>query len=326
MSNAPPALSSSDEPDATSTEPACLRCGYDLRGVPDDAACPECGLLAERSRRPTDALRDARPKWLRSLSAGVWLMLLAVAFGVAWPVFMDPQYILPIVQYFVDYLSTLTPMYIMVWLLGPGGIAFASALFWAGAFLVTRPEFSPQRQKMAGGTRLRRAIRLLAAVPALGITVITGISLYQWINSTGGSNTATLASLAIAFVLAIVPLPVLLMALLRALAVRLGSPHLAEHCRIVGWLAAGAIVTGMCIIVLFENAEKLGLSPNFTEGGLAYLLAMLTAMTAMLLSALWFLYVMIRFALFFGRESRARRRAWRDADRSRPTPTTQTIP
>ena len=44
-------------------EPAkdeCYRCGYNLLGIADDQACPECGLLAQRSRRVTDELHDTR--------------------------------------------------------------------------------------------------------------------------------------------------------------------------------------------------------------------------------------------------------------------------
>jgi hypothetical protein len=56
----------------------CFRCGYNLLGVADDQACPECGLLAERSRRTTDELHNTRPKWLRSISRGVNLILLSI--------------------------------------------------------------------------------------------------------------------------------------------------------------------------------------------------------------------------------------------------------
>ena len=57
---------------------ACFRCGYDLRGVDDEAACPECGLLAGRSRPATSRLRDANPAYLRRVSVGVWLILVTL--------------------------------------------------------------------------------------------------------------------------------------------------------------------------------------------------------------------------------------------------------
>src|SRR3712207_3483647 len=57
----------------------CYRCGYDLRTLADNQPCSECGLLAARSRRPTDELHHTRPGWLRRLAWGVWLILLAMA-------------------------------------------------------------------------------------------------------------------------------------------------------------------------------------------------------------------------------------------------------
>ena len=45
----------------------CYRCGYDIRGIASDQPCPECGLLAERSRRVTDELHNTRPTWLRTI-------------------------------------------------------------------------------------------------------------------------------------------------------------------------------------------------------------------------------------------------------------------
>src|SRR5687768_5021146 len=67
----------------------CYRCGYDLRGVADEQPCPECGLLAGRSRRPTDELHDTRPDWLRRLSMGVWLILAAAAAGFCAPLISE---------------------------------------------------------------------------------------------------------------------------------------------------------------------------------------------------------------------------------------------
>ena len=57
---------------------ACFRCGYNLHSIADDQPCPECGLLALRSRHESDELHDTRPKWLTSISWGANLMLLSI--------------------------------------------------------------------------------------------------------------------------------------------------------------------------------------------------------------------------------------------------------
>lgn len=69
----------------------CLGCEYDLRGLPRDARCPECGLSVEPShqraetestgRRPP--LRLSSTPWLRNLAIACCLMLL-VALFTAW--------------------------------------------------------------------------------------------------------------------------------------------------------------------------------------------------------------------------------------------------
>src|SRR5271155_1907656 len=71
------------QPDQVSADD-CYRCGYDLRGIVNDQACPECGLLAERSRRVTDELHETRPKWLRCISIGAIMILVSIVVEIAW--------------------------------------------------------------------------------------------------------------------------------------------------------------------------------------------------------------------------------------------------
>ncbi len=52
----------------TEAQGTCYRCGYVLHGIADDQPCPECGLLAERSRRVSDELHDTRPRWLARIA------------------------------------------------------------------------------------------------------------------------------------------------------------------------------------------------------------------------------------------------------------------
>src|SRR5688500_3244961 len=63
----------------------CYRCGYALHGIADDQPCPECGLLARRSRRVTDDLHRTRPRWLRRIALGTALIFLGVVLIGSFP-------------------------------------------------------------------------------------------------------------------------------------------------------------------------------------------------------------------------------------------------
>jgi len=67
------------------TDLACARCGYNLRGLRADHLCPECGTPIERSLAG-NLLRFADPAWVDKLRLGValklWMMLIALIVGV----------------------------------------------------------------------------------------------------------------------------------------------------------------------------------------------------------------------------------------------------
>lgn len=51
----------------------CVKCGYTLRGLPVDGACPECGMEISRSL-DGDRLAAADPQWLRTIVRGQRLL------------------------------------------------------------------------------------------------------------------------------------------------------------------------------------------------------------------------------------------------------------
>lgn len=64
----------------------CRGCEYNLRGLPRDSRCPECGIPSGLSTRG-DLLRFADPGWLRQLARGIsyvlWGILVAIVASVA---------------------------------------------------------------------------------------------------------------------------------------------------------------------------------------------------------------------------------------------------
>ena len=63
------------------TDIACRRCGYNLRGLREQMACPECGTAVGLSTRG-DFLRYADPKWVETIARGVSLMLWGILAAI----------------------------------------------------------------------------------------------------------------------------------------------------------------------------------------------------------------------------------------------------
>jgi hypothetical protein len=289
----------------------CYRCGYVLRGIADDQPCPECGLLAGRSRHVTDELHNTRPGWLRRLSLGVWTLLLAVAVTVGWP------FVLILMQFLK--VRWQGPPGTALWRLMPSlGIALAALLLPMGVWLLTgREGYAPADR---ADRRLRLALRVAAFLPVLAILItlaetdLVGSGSSWMIDATGQSRLADVP----VFLLSLfgLTLPLMLALRLRGLARRARSAHLAEHCVIVGVGVTCAVVYALACNYLFDHARELGLGENWA-GRSTTALALLTVFgTAAVLFLLWSLYLLIRFAIAFGRASLKLRRAWLREDRS----------
>jgi hypothetical protein len=62
----------------------CIHCGYNLRSLLADQACPECNQAVGESLRG-DLLQFANPAWLRRLAGGMgWLIAGSILFLLTW--------------------------------------------------------------------------------------------------------------------------------------------------------------------------------------------------------------------------------------------------
>ncbi len=72
---------------ADPAEPRCITCGYDLRSLPNEEDCPECGTPIELSLRG-DRLSQSDPAWVTRLARGQSLLVLGIRlclmFTVSW--------------------------------------------------------------------------------------------------------------------------------------------------------------------------------------------------------------------------------------------------
>jgi hypothetical protein len=186
----------------------CLRCNYNLHGLPDAGNCPECGLAVARSADAAGGeLRHAPPGWLASLSWGSRLVLLTPLAGYVYAAYVVPNLarMMSLEAYF-------------------GVPAALDLAFAAGLWLLTRPQPRHARRHRAW----RWALRLLALVP-----VAQTISVYLLM---AGRAPAFLRNHQDWAILGLVPMPALLFLHLRRLALRVPSRSLAEHCAIVAAL------------------------------------------------------------------------------------------
>ena len=73
-------MEKSDQVSLTSaTELLCVTCGYDLRSLPTEGSCPECGSRIELSL-PGDLLSRSDPAWVARLARGQSLLVFGVRF------------------------------------------------------------------------------------------------------------------------------------------------------------------------------------------------------------------------------------------------------
>lgn len=302
-------------PDRDADVDGCARCGYDLRGVDDNIPCPECGLLAERSRQGDGHLTDATPGWLLGISIGVALILVAHLLAAAWPFFMVPLrsafrpiYALTTPGRFTVTYPEIFGVAINPELLWIGGFDLAAVTLIVGVWLLTRPQRRGARDR---GLRWGLRACSLAPIPALAIA--------HWQLGPFFAQTRTdelLSFLQMLFLtIGLAPVPAMTFALLRRLALRVLHPRLAEHAAIVG-VGLSATLVAIPLLVLAYHLGRWYGDTYWTTRSTASLVIPLAGAVFLVLFGGWSALNCVRFTIAFARAYRGARRKWRDADRS----------
>jgi hypothetical protein len=267
----------------TSRAVLCLRCGYDLRGLSPELACPECGLRVERSMFPERELHRGRPQWLTKLSIGTWLIL-AVHLGTITLLFA------------MIYAGSWLPLVVVIVLGGMLAITHAVALL-----LLTWTE----GRAGAGGRRsvLRRVLRLWCLN---GLVIAWLLCMGYWTRRDALLVDAILVGVLLA------PCSGLTFLYLRGLARRILDPGLAEHCAIVAFGTTASILAAYGMAV-YENASRGGMRQLDD----AFWLAWLAAAVMFFLFLIWSTLLLVWFALAFRAAAKLARSTWRAADVAR---------
>jgi hypothetical protein len=240
----------------------------------------------------------------------VWLLLGAIVAAVAAPMVMQALY-----WWVTGWRFTFTAYRHVE----PVGFDVAALLLLWGVWLLTSREGYPPADQ--ADRKFRRLLWWAALPPALAMlifhaatelsangifgaalrTPVGNVSLYDFASYLAGVGS--------------IPLPLLLFRRLRDLALRARSAHLAEHCTIVGIGASGAVAFAVACMFVSDHAED-WLGTYWTSRSQVWITITALMATAALLFVIWSVYLLIRFAVRFGRASGELKRRWMMQDRS----------
>ncbi len=262
----------------------CRHCGYNLRGLTEDRACPECGTAVGRSLLG-DQLRFSDPDWVDTLARGAnWILwsallgiLLGIAGGVVEVVMAESGMSVGGVEVLVLMLSAVSPI---LWLIG----------IW----LITSPEPGVMEQTEL---TLRLLLRWTAAISIVVSLVSIGLTMTDT-DMTGPidlvSSLVGLVSYFALFVFA------------RRLALRVPDYELAKQTRIVMWgivvSLGGIILFGLLLLILGAT----GSGPGIVAVGIP----MCVLGVSYLVFAIWSLVLLFRYSRLATLAARLAERTW----------------
>ena len=206
----------------------CRQCDYNLRGLTEEMACPECGTAVVRSLL-SDHLRFSNPDWVLNLARGARWLIWSVLLGFILGMFSGVIEVVVPIEPLVVSLLTFIP----------------SAISLVGVWLFTSPE--PGRDELSAFT-IRQAVRWVTVVMVgLGLLSIALEDIHVVVATTVGglSGVISLAQYIMLFVLA------------RRLALRIPNNKLAKQTRTVMWgviiSMGGAFLSGLVGVLLMSQ-------------------------------------------------------------------------
>lgn len=149
------------QPSPVGDDVLCLGCGYLLRGLSTNGACPECGLPVARSLSP-DRLSDLDDDWLVRVRRGFMLVFTGMCMLV----------VLPITAALIQDIAAAARRSLITL-----AIAVAASVMFVGVFVAASPHARLDEYERI--RRMRSRLRLLVClvpVPFFGlITLIVGL-------------------------------------------------------------------------------------------------------------------------------------------------------
>jgi hypothetical protein len=208
------------------THVRCVRCGYDLHGLPVEGVCAECECPVRRSLE-LDSLGNADPHYLRSLRLGATLFCAGCVFGVgssilSWVSMYWPLIRLPQTLSFLIWIVTVLVTYSGFYFLSRPDPAHRCARWWSDSAV------------------LARALLVLLLIGQLA-------QILHQLNSTvlGSNMLARQIMLLMTFLQA--GFLGACAVYMRGLFVRIGRRSQAEFARMLIWLLPLLCVAGLCI-------------------------------------------------------------------------------
>lgn len=221
------------------TDVPCLRCGYNLRGLQPEGACPECGTPIVRALRGNLLIYSA-PEYVAKLHRGLLCILLAIVTLVGGGLlllvaFFCVQVVFPEWQWLSPWISNIATV-------GSAGLSVLSLIGW---WLFSTPDEAIIGRDVRDTPRrvLRIAVVLSAAV--MIVDALGELHMYQYLNFAAlgliGGFIGLIAWLAQVFASLLY---------VQWLAKRLPDRRIAHRARIYLWLLPLVYVIGFCVFLL----------------------------------------------------------------------------